>query len=130
MRLLSVSVFAFAIALVIHFAPRAAIAADDAGKTTLSGVLIDQACGAKMVEKDDPEKAAAEHPRSCAMKEDCAKSGYAVISGKKMVKFDANGNKLAKDYLEKSKDDTNLKVKVEGTQHGDQIDVTDIKAAS
>jgi len=130
MRLLSLSVFVFAIALVVHFAPTAARAADDSGKTTtISGVLIDQACAGKMMEKDDPEKAAADHPRSCAMKDACAKSGYGVVTGKKLVKFDENGNKLAKEYLEKSKADKDLKVKVEGTQHGEQMDVTSIKDA-
>jgi hypothetical protein len=62
------------------------------------------------------------------MKEGCADSGYAVISGKKMYKFDDNGNKLAKDYLAKS--DNKTEVSVEGNVKEDgTIAVTDIKAA-
>jgi hypothetical protein len=63
------------------------------------------------------------------MKDSCAKSGYAVISGKDMIKFDDNGDKLAKDFLENSKAEDNLRVQVEGTRDGDQIKVTSIKAA-
>ena len=107
----------------------AAPAAAASENTPITGVLIDQACGAKMMEKPDPEKAAEGHPRACAMKDSCAKSGYAVISGKDMIKFDDNGDKLAKDFLENSKAEDNLRVQVEGTRDGDQIKVTSIKAA-
>jgi hypothetical protein len=78
--------------------------------------------------KADPQKAAEKHPKDCCMKEGCAESGYAVISGKKMYKFDDNGNKLAKDYLAKS--DNKTEVSVEGNVKEDgTIAVTDIKAA-
>jgi hypothetical protein len=42
---------------------------DKAAGTAVSGVLIAQAFGATMLQKDDPEKAAAGHPKSCATKE-------------------------------------------------------------
>lgn len=99
-----------------------------AAGTSVSGVLIDQACGAKMLKKDDPEKAAAGHPKSCATKEACEKSGYAVITGKKMLKFDANGDKLAKDFLAKTDKKDDLRVTVHGTEKGDEIEVTSITA--
>jgi hypothetical protein len=106
----------------------AAALADDAKTTTITGVLIDNACGAKMMAKDDPQAAAAEHPKSCAMKDACAASGYAVISGKRMLKFDENGNKLAKEYL--AKDDATTAVSVEGTEQADgTLAVTAINAA-
>jgi len=101
--------------------------ADDKGKS-VSGVLIDQMCGEKQMSKDDPQAAAAKHPKACAMKESCAESGYAVISGKKMYKFDDKGNQLAKDYLAKS--DSNTQVTVMGDVKDDgTIAVTDIQAA-
>jgi len=101
---------------------------DDKKTTTVTGILIDQHCGAKMMQKDDPEAAAAKHPKSCAINEDCAASGYAVISGKKMYKFDDAGNKLAKEYFEKN-DSTH--VGVYGTVSGDdQIAVTAINTAA
>jgi hypothetical protein len=105
-------------------------AADDdkAKTTTVTGVLIDNACAAKQMSKDDPEKAAEAHPKSCAKKDACAASGYAVISGKKLYKFDDKGNQLAKDYL--AKDDSKTHVSVDGEVKEDgTIAVTDIKAA-
>jgi hypothetical protein len=105
-------------------------AADDEKKPAgpVTGVLIDQACGEKQMSKPDPQAAAAKHPKSCCMKEACAESGYAVISGKKMYKFDDNGNKLAKEYLAKS--DSKTDVSVEGTVKDDgTMAVTAINAA-
>src|SRR5205809_3350018 len=98
--------------------------ADDEKKGPVVGVLIDQACGAKMMTKDDPQAAAAKHPKSCCMKDACASSGYAVISGKKMYKLDDNGQKLAKEYL--AKDDSKTMVSVEGTIEDDKIEATAI----
>ena len=118
---------------VLGFAAVLCIAADNDNKaqqTTISGVLIDQACGAKMMDKDDPEKAAAAHPKSCAIKDACAASGYAVIHGKEMIKFDDNGNKLAKDFLQQTDKTDDLRVTVKGTRDGDKIAVTSLGAAS
>jgi hypothetical protein len=100
------------------------------GTTTVTGVLIDQACGGKMMTDADPEKSAADHPKSCAVKADCAASGYSVITGKEMIKFDDNGNSLAKDYLQKTTKEDNLRVNVTGVRDGDKIAVTSITAAS
>lgn len=105
------------------------VADDTKAPTTVTGILIDQACGAKMMAQDDPEKAAASHPKSCAIKDACAASGYAVISGKQMIKFDDNGNTLAKDFLAKTDKTDNLRVSVQGTQTDDKIAVTSITAA-
>ena len=109
-----------ALSMVVCFG-KVASAADE-----VTGVLIDQACGAKQMSKADPEKSAADHPKSCATKDSCAKSGYAVISGKKMWKLDDKGAQLAKDYL---KDHDSMKVVVKGTEKGDEIQVTSINAA-
>jgi len=106
-----------------------AVSRAEVGKAgTVNGVLIDNACGAKMMTKDDPQAAAADHPKSCAVKEACAASGYAVISGKQMLKFDDNGNKLAKDYLANA--DSKTAVAVDGTEQADgTLAVTAIHAA-
>jgi hypothetical protein len=97
-----------------------------AGGTTVSGVLIDQACGANMMKESDPENAASKHLKSCATKDACAASGYAVISGSEMIKFDDNGNTLAKDFLAKTDKTDNLRVTVHGARTGDTIAVTSI----
>ena len=98
----------------------------DAKTEKVTGVLIDQACGGKQMSKDDPEAAAAKHPAACAKKDACAKSGYAVITGKTMLKLDDAGAEKAKAYLAKS---NVTKVTVEGTKEGDTLKVTSIEAA-
>jgi len=108
------------------------LAADDNKPTsqTVNGILIDQHCGEMMMKKDDPEAAAAEHTKACCTAEACAKSGYAVISGKTMLKFDEAGDKLAKDFLAKTDKEKDLKVTVVGAEHDRQIDVTSLVAAA
>ncbi len=103
--------------------------ADSVTEQTVSGVLIDQMCGEGMMAKADPQAEAAAHTKSCATKDSCAASGYAVISGKKMLKFDANGDKLAKEFLAKTDKTTDLEVVVKGTETGDKLAVTSITAA-
>lgn len=98
--------------------------------SSVSGVLIDQACGANMMKEANPEAAAAGHQKECAMKPDCAASGYAVISGNQMIKFDDKGNQLAKDFLQKTDKMDNLRVTVQGYRSGDTIAVTSISAGS
>ena len=98
-------------------------------QASVTGILIDNACGATMMKDPNPEQAAAGHPRSCAMKPDCAASGYAVITGSDLIKFDDHGNDLAKDFLAKSDKTDNLKVTVVGDRQGDTIAVTSITDA-
>src|SRR4051812_7299569 len=80
----------------------------------MTGVLIDNACGAK--QKD--EAAAAKHPISCAKKESCANSGYQLIVGDKHYKLDDKGNDQAKTYLANAK---STHVTVEGSMDGDTM---------
>jgi hypothetical protein len=98
-------------------------AADDAKDKEIKGVLIDNACAAKT----DGEEKAANHPKACAMKEGCAKSGFAVMQGKKVIKLDDAGNEKAKEYLEVKENAT--KVIVVGTlsDDGKTIAVKEIK---
>ena len=90
----------------------------------VKGVLIDNACGAKQ----DSEEKAAGHPKACAIKEGCAKSGYGIVSGKKHIKFDDAGNEKAKTYLAVAENAT--KVIVIGTlsEDGKTLAVKEIKA--
>jgi hypothetical protein len=89
------------------------------------GVLIDQSCGDKQMSKDDPEAAAAKHPKACCLKEGCAKSGFAVISGKKMYKLDDASAAKAKEFLEKN---DSTKVVVKGEEKDDKLTVSSIEA--
>ena len=101
-------------------------AADEKDKE-VKGVLIDNQCAARNMEKANPEEAAEGHPKTCAMKEGCAKSGFAVISGKKLIKLDDAGNDKAKEYLKVVENAT--KVVVVGTlsEDGKTIAVKEIK---
>jgi hypothetical protein len=89
----------------------------------VKGVLIDNACGGKQAS----EEAAAKHPKACAMKEGCAKSGYGVMSGKTLVKFDEAGNAKAKEYLAVAENETKVVVVGTVSEDGKTIKVTEIK---
>jgi hypothetical protein len=124
------SVFAAMLAMTLVMQIATAEDAPDAGTSQrVTGILVDNACGAGMMKKDDPEAAAAKHTRACAMKEACEKSGYAVISGDKLLKLDDNGNKLAKDFLAQTELKKNLRVSVQGIVKGDEIAVSSLDAA-
>ena len=95
---------------------------------TVTGILIDQACGSRMMKKDNPQEAAEGHPKSCAMKESCANSGYEVISGKKAYKLDKDSSEKAKEYLSEEKATTH--VMVTGTTNEDgTMSIKSIKQA-
>ena len=100
----------------------AAFAADT---QKITGVLIDSKCGGNHMKKDDPEKAAGEHKKACTLK--CAKDGdMALISGKDMLKLDADSKAKAVAFLEKN-DAT--KVNIEGTKTGEMLKIEKIEAA-
>jgi len=77
--------------------------AEEAKKTEMTGVLIDQHCGDEMAKKDgakseDIQKAAMEHKKGCALK--CGKDGgMALMSDGKMMNFDKESSEKAMDYL-------------------------------
>ena len=108
------------------FAPVAPAADADHAKGghdhAMTGVLIDNQCGAKQAD----EKAAAKHPLACAKKEACAASGYQLVVGDKHYKLDDKGNEQAKAYLAKA---ASAHVTVEGEMNGEMMKVTSIKAA-
>lgn len=91
----------------------------------IKGVLIDQNCGGKQMKKDDPEAAAAKHPKACALKDSCAASGYEVISGKTEYKLDDASAAKAKEYL--SKNDS-TKVVVKGEEKDGKLVISSIEA--
>ena len=98
------------------------------GEHTMSGYLLDVACGTKM-SKLDAKKAmdkAKGHTKDCAMQDACKASGYGIMMKGKLVKFDDNGNKLASEYFEKSKKEKGFWVDVRGTMDGDMIKVESI----
>jgi len=120
-RLVIASVALFALGL---FALAVRAADDMAGAHSMTGVLIDNACGSKDTMKTEED--AAKHPISCAKKPACEASGYQLVVGDKHYKLDDKGNDEAKKYLSQA---DSTKVTVDGTMDGDMIKVTSIKAA-
>ncbi|MBX3279415.1 MAG: hypothetical protein KF868_15540 [Acidobacteria bacterium] len=74
---------------------------------TLTGHIIDKACS----QRSD----IAGHKRSCAVSENCAKSGFGVYADGKFYEFDEKGNEMALAKLKASSKDAGAKFKVEGS---------------
>ncbi|MBV8857685.1 MAG: hypothetical protein JOZ02_12190 [Acidobacteria bacterium] len=117
-----VSLVAVAVALAAVFA----FAQEGEKKSVkLTGYVIDNMCAGM----HGTEEEAAKHPNGCALMEACQKSGFAVVSGDKTYKLDAQGNKLAADALKAAKTRKGLKVDVEGTVDGDTLHVATLAEA-
>jgi len=106
------------------------VKAADKKDKEIKGVLIDNNCAEKQMSKANPEEAAKGHPKTCAMKEGCASSGFAVISGKKLYKLDSGGNDKAKEYLAVKENATKVVVMGTLSDDGKTITVSDIKPAA
>jgi hypothetical protein len=119
-------VLGLAAAIALGVCVKASSAADE---KKVSGILIDDHCAANFMKKDNPTDAAAKHKASCAVK--CAKNDdakFVLIHGKKEMKLDQNGQKLAMAYL--SKPDAKTNVTITGEVNGDEIKVESIAPAS
>jgi hypothetical protein len=104
---------------------------DMGGAQTVSGYLVDVACGTRM-SKLDATKAtdkAMNHSKDCALQDGCKASGYGILSDGKLTKFDENGNKLAAEYFNKTKKEKGFLVDVKGTMDGGTMKVESIKDA-
>jgi hypothetical protein len=118
-----VSLVAVAVALAAVFA----FAQEGEKKSVkVTGYVIDNMCA----EMHGSEAEAKKHPNSCALMESCEKSGFAVVSGDKTYKLDAEGNKLAAEALKAAKTKRGLKVDVEGTLDGDTLHAEKLAAAT
>ena len=116
-----VSLVAAAVALAAVFA----YAQGEQKTLKVTGYVIDNMCA----EMHGTEEEAAKHPNGCALMEACQKSGFAVVSGEKTYKLDAEGHKLAAEVLKTNKAKKGLKVDVEGTLEGDTLHVAKLEEA-
>ena len=99
------------------------------GEKSYKGFLADKMCGTGFTKTGDAKIAAAKakkHTKDCALEENCKASGYGLIIGGKFHKFDDAGDKLAFEYLNKTKKESNLVVQVKGTMDGDKINVVSL----
>jgi hypothetical protein len=98
----------------------AAFAAD----TQVKGYLLAQGCAS---ESDKPGFGA-KHTKECLERDECAKSGFGVLTDdKKFIKFDAAGNEQAKKFIAGLTKKSDIQVAVTGTVNGDQIVVSKIE---
>ena len=94
------------------------------------GYLVDKMCATGFTKSGDVKKAtekAKKHTKDCALEENCKASGYGLIMDGKFHKFDESGDKLAVNYLNKTKWESNLVVEVKGMMDGDKINVASLK---
>ena len=97
-----------------------------AEQKTVTGYLMDKACSADVIKKG--EAAMKSHDVGCASMDDCAQSGYGVITpDNKYITFDAAGNKQATAALKSSKKKTDLRVTVTGDVTGSSMKVASLK---
>ncbi len=112
---------------VAGFAQEKKAEAKKAEGTQLHGYVVDFLCAKGMIKKDNPMDRAAKHNKECALEEACAASGYGLIyENGTWVKFDENGDKLAKAMLEKSKKDKDFMADVMGEMKGDKFVVASL----
>jgi hypothetical protein len=107
------SLVAVAVALAAVFA----YAQGEKKTVKVTGYVIDNMCAGMHGSEDE----AKEHSTHCALMERCEKSGFAVVSGDKSYKLDADSNKLVAQLLHSTKTKHGLKVEVEGTLEGDTL---------
>jgi hypothetical protein len=117
--------FAFVVVLACGVVASAAVARIQAQAQTVSGYLVDVKCGtARASEAGFP----ADHTKDCMLMDACMKSGYGVMTAdKKLIKFDAAGNKMALVLLKKTNKDKDWKVTVKGTMKDGVLAVESIE---
>jgi hypothetical protein len=118
--------------LAMVFASFALLAQESSGakETSFKGFLADKMCASGFIKSGDPKIAAAKakkHTKDCALEDNCKASGFGLVIGAKFYKFDDAGDKLALDYLTKTKKTNNLWVEVKGTADGENINVASVK---
>ena len=110
------------------FAKVKTVTMDVKSSQSVSGYLVDKMCAQKMTKLDEAKatEKAMNHTKDCALEDMCKDDGYGLVSNGKFIKFDANGDKLALAYFDKSKKDKNFLVDVAGTMDGDILKVESI----
>ncbi len=108
----------FALVLVATLVTTISLRADD-HKVTMKGILMDKACSTGALKAADPTAKAKGHKKGCALMDNCAASGYGIISDGKFYAFDKAGNEMASKWLKATDKTDNLGVEVVGTKEAD-----------
>jgi DNA-binding PadR family transcriptional regulator len=89
---------------------------------TITGYLIDNACAESA--KDLGARAKG-HSRSCALMDNCEKSGYSIVTDDNTrYKLTEKGDAMAAELLKNSKTEKGVEVTAEGNYNGSELDVT------
>jgi hypothetical protein len=99
------------------------------GSHVMSGYLVDKMCGSNMakLDMDKASERAIKHTKECALEDGCKATGYGILMKGKYFKFDAKGDKLAEEYLNKTTKANNILVDVACTMDGMNLKVESIK---
>src|SRR5262249_46108456 len=93
--------------------------------TAIKGYLVDLSCAAEEGQRPD---FAIKHSKACLQMDECAKSGYGVLTDdKKVIRFDKTGNDQAKKFITALTKKNDIKVTVTGSVEGDEITVSKIE---
>jgi hypothetical protein len=96
---------------------------------SMTGYLVDQMCGKRMVMVDvkKSDAKAARHTKDCALEEACSAEGYGLVTGGKFYKFDDSGDIKAREYLNATIKENNIKVEVIGTMNDEKLVIGTIR---
>jgi hypothetical protein len=97
-------------------------------KQVIVGTLVDVTCGTDP--KRNFSKLRSEHSRKCLLMPVCAASGYALLTDDNQVlQFDAAGNTLARELIDKNSRTQKWRVAVDGDFEDQRLRVHHIKLA-
>jgi hypothetical protein len=100
----------------------AVLYAQNSKPLTVTGYLIDNACAESA--KDLATRAKG-HTTSCALMDNCEKSGYSVVTDDNTrYKLSEKGESMAAELLKNTKTTKGVKVTAEGNYNGTELDVT------
>ncbi len=93
---------------------------------TKNGILSDTACSKHAKDAEKTSK----HTKMCALMESCKASGYGLITADGLfLKFDKPGDEMALAFLEATKKEAHLSIKVTADFSTDPIGVSKIEEA-
>jgi len=105
------------------------LSAAEKQRQVITGTLVDITCATDP--KANFSKLRTEHSRRCLLMPVCAESGYALLTEQgQVLRFDTNGNALARRLIQKNSLNQHWRVSVDGLLEADQLNVQRIKLLS
>jgi hypothetical protein len=89
-----------------------------------SGYLMDKMCSKRMVGNHDKM---VKHSKTCLTEEECATSGFGLMTDKKFIPFDAKGNEIAANYLKTASKESDFQIEVTGAMKKNKIAVAELR---